>query len=61
MSTYIIIAICTLLLIAYLFDLSASKTRIPSVILLLLLGWILKQSTNFFGIHVPDLAPVAVF
>lgn len=58
MSTYIIIAICTLLLIAYLFDLSASKTRIPSVILLLLLGWILKQSTTFFGIHVPDLAPL---
>lgn len=58
MSTYIIIAICTLLLIAYLFDLSASKTRIPSVILLLLLGWILKQGTLFFGIHVPDLAPL---
>lgn len=58
MSTYIIIAICTLLLIAYLFDLSAAKTRIPSVILLLLLGWVIRQSTTFFGIHVPDLAPL---
>ena len=51
----IIITLCILLLIAYLFDLTASWTKIPSVILLLLLGWIVKEVTFFFEIKVPDL------
>ena len=51
----IIISLCILLLVAYLFDLTASWTKIPSVILLLLLGWIVKEVTVFFDINVPDL------
>ena len=38
---------CSLLLLAYVFELSSSKTRIPSVILLLSLGWGLKQLVYF--------------
>jgi Kef-type K+ transport system membrane component KefB len=56
MTSTIIISFCTLMLIAYLFDLSASKTKIPSVILLLLLGWLLHQVTEFLGIHLPDFS-----
>ncbi|MCW2119570.1 cation:proton antiporter [Flavobacterium sp. 7A] len=52
----IIISLCILLLIAYLFDLTASYTKIPSVILLLLLGWIVKEVTQFFAIPIPDLS-----
>lgn len=52
----IIISLCILLLVSYLFDLSASKTKIPSVILLLLLGWIVKEITTFFVIELPDLS-----
>jgi Kef-type K+ transport system membrane component KefB len=58
MSSHIIITICILLLIAYIFDLTSSKTRIPSVILLLLLGWGVKQITLLLGIPLPDLNPV---
>ncbi len=58
MSALIILTICSLLLIAYLFDLSASKTKIPSVILLLLLGWGVKQITMVAGISLPDLTPI---
>ena len=58
MTTNIIITLCALLLLAYLFDLSASKTKIPSVILLLLLGWGVRQGTVFFNIAPPDLTPV---
>jgi len=50
-----IIAFCTLLLISYFFHLTAAKTRIPSVILLLLLGWLLRQGTVFFEIQMPNL------
>lgn len=52
----VIITLCLLLLLAYLFDISASKTKIPSVILLLLLGWGVSQLVYFFDIAVPDLS-----
>lgn len=56
--TAIIISLCTLLLIAYLFDISSGKTRIPSVILLLLLGWGARQVVDSAAIQIPDLNPI---
>jgi Kef-type K+ transport system membrane component KefB len=55
MTAVITIAICALLLIAYVFDLTSSKTRIPSVILLLLLGWMVRQLVLYFSIEIKDL------
>jgi Kef-type K+ transport system membrane component KefB len=52
----IIIALCLLLLIAYLFDLTASRTQIPSVILLLVLGWFVRETTLLLDIELPDLS-----
>ncbi|HLD52607.1 MAG TPA: hypothetical protein VJA82_04830 [Sediminibacterium sp.] len=57
MTSAIIITFCFLLLIAYVFDISSSKTKIPSVILLLLLGWGVKQMSVFVDISLPDLSP----
>ena len=57
MTSLIIITVSTLLLAAYLFDLTSAKTKIPSVILLLLLGWVLKIVVNFLDIEIPDLTP----
>ena len=56
MTYTIIIAFCSLLLIAYIFNLTASKTNIPSVILLLLLGWGIKQFTLFSEFQLPDFS-----
>jgi len=56
MASTIIISFCILLLIAYMFDLSSSKTKIPSVILLLLLGWTLHQLTEFLNIQLPNFS-----
>lgn len=58
MSTAVIITFCVLLLIAYVFDLTAAKTKIPSVILLLVLGWTVKQLTTWFEIALPDFSPI---
>lgn len=58
MTTTIIITFCSLLLVAYLFDLTSSKTKIPSVIFLLLLGWIARQLTHFFEIKLPDFSSI---
>lgn len=58
MISTIIIIICFIFLIAYLFDLTSSMTKIPAVILLLLLGWGLKQLAILFKIDIPDLTTV---
>lgn len=58
MTTTIIITFCVLLLIAYVFDLTSSKTKIPSVILLLVLGWAVRQLTLLLDIHLPDFSPI---
>lgn len=55
MTTGIIIMLCVLLLIAYIFDVSAARTKIPSVILLLSLGWGVRQFTELIGLHIPGL------
>lgn len=58
MTVTIIIALCVLLLIAYLFDLTSSVTKIPSVILLLFLGWIARQVITFFDFHAPNFTAI---
>lgn len=58
MTIAIIITICALLLLAYVFDLTSARTKIPSVILLLLSGWLVRQLFNFLEIRIPDLTPV---
>ena len=56
MTTAVIITICTLLLLAYVFDLTSAKTKVPSVILLLMLGFVVQQLVRVFSINVPDLS-----
>ncbi|MFZ1807630.1 MAG: cation:proton antiporter [Cyclobacteriaceae bacterium] len=58
MNFAIIITICTLLLIAFVFSITAPKTKIPSVILLLLLGWIVRQLAGLFELNIPVLTPL---
>jgi len=58
MTTTIIITVCVLILLAYIFDVTSSKTKVPSVILLLLLGWLVKQISLSTGITLPNLNPI---
>lgn len=58
MTASIIITICILLLIAYVFDISSAKTKIPTVILLLLVGWIARQLADQLQLPIPDLSPI---
>jgi potassium/hydrogen antiporter len=58
MTITFIITFCVLLLIAYIFDLTSSKTKVPSVILLLLLGWSVRQLTIWLEIQLPDFSSV---
>lgn len=58
MTIPLIITICVLLILAYVFDITSSKTKIPSVILLLLLGWTVGQLSNKLEIPTPNLNPI---
>lgn len=58
MTVSIIITLSVLLLLAYIFDITASKTKIPSVILLLLLGFGVKSIADYFSIDIPNLNPI---
>lgn len=58
MTSAILIIFCTLLLVAYIFDLTSEKTKIPSVILLLILGFGLQQATTFLEVSVPDFSKI---
>lgn len=61
MNYVIIVTICALLLLAYAFTVTSNKTKIPSVILLILMGFLVKQATDFFNIVIPDLNPLLPF
>ncbi len=58
MTVTLIITLCLLILIAYAFDLSSKHTKIPTVLLLLVLGWGVHQVTDFFKLKLPDLKPM---
>jgi len=58
MTVSVIITLSILLLLAYVFDITASKTKIPSVILLLLLGCGAKLITDNLNVTIPNLNPV---
>lgn len=57
MTNTIIIIICSLILIAYLFDISAKNTKIPGVVLLLSVGIIAHITTNSLNLRIPNLEP----
>lgn len=58
MTAVIIITLSVLVLLAYIFDVSASKTKIPSVMLLLTLGLSVKLLTENLYLKIPDLSSV---
>jgi cell volume regulation protein A len=58
MTTSIIITLSVLLLLAYLFDITASKTKVPSVMMLLLMGFVVKALSEKLGIEIPNLNEV---
>lgn len=57
----IIIVICALLLLSYLGEISSERTKIPTVILLLLMGWLVRQALFLLKLGTPDLNPILPF
>ena len=59
MTTYTTLIILSgLVIFSYLFDLIAGKTKIPSVLLLLFLGIVIKQLVDYFGFKTFDFTKI---
>ncbi|WP_410478922.1 cation:proton antiporter [Pedobacter frigiditerrae] len=58
MTLPLIITICALILIAYVFDITSRHTKVPTVIFLLVIGWVLKQLIAVFDLQVVNLMPL---
>ncbi|MFZ1529414.1 MAG: cation:proton antiporter [Ferruginibacter sp.] len=54
MQIAIVITICLLLLLAYFFDVTSSRSGVPTVVFLLILGWGARQAVNSMDISVPS-------
>lgn len=51
----VVLILSILLLLSYFFELTSVKTKIPTVILLIILGWLIKQGVLFLGISLPPI------
>ena len=57
-TNYVILALCIIVLLSYLFDVSFSYSRIPGVVLLIALGIALRLTVKYIGLDIPNLKPV---
>ena len=58
MTTYIILALCILIILSYIFDITSKYSKIPGVILLIALGIGIQLLGQYTKIQIPNLKPV---
>ncbi len=58
MTNYIIIALCIIVLLAYMFDVTSKYSKIPGVILLIGLGIGIQLLVTATGLKIPNMQPI---
>jgi len=58
MTNYIILVLCVIVLLSYIFDISGRYSKIPGVILLILLGIALQVIVRPLNLKIPNLQPI---
>ena len=61
MTYYLIIALCVIVIISYIFDITHKFTKIPGVILLILTGMGINYLISYLNIEIPDLSGLLPF
>ncbi len=56
MTNYLLIALCVIILVSYIFDITSKYTKVPGVILLIITGVISRYALEYFNIAIPDLS-----
>jgi len=55
LTNYVILGLCVLVILAYIFDISFKYSRIPGVVLLIALGIAIQLIVNYTGISIPNM------
>jgi potassium/hydrogen antiporter len=58
MTNYIILALCIIVILSYIFDITSKYTRIPGVIFLILLGIGMQVFVKSTGMVMPNIRPI---
>jgi Kef-type K+ transport system membrane component KefB len=58
MTDYILLSLCVLIILAYIFDLSSKYSKIPGVVLLIALGMGIQVVAGLTSFKIPNLRPV---
>ena len=58
MTNLVILILCILVILSYLFDITARYSKVPSVILLILLGILIQIISQSLNIRIPNLRPL---
>lgn len=58
MTNYIILALCIIIILAYIFDISSRFSKIPGVMLLIALGIVIQAVSNAASLEIPNLKPL---
>lgn len=58
MTSYIIIALCIIIILSYFFDITSKYTKVPGVLLLILLGIVIRFIVNKTGFFIPNMESV---
>ena len=53
----VLIALAAIVIVSYLFNLLAKRTKVPSVLMLLGMGMILSTVGNYFSVPQPNVQP----
>ena len=57
MTNYIILALCIIVILSYLFDITSRYSKIPGVIMLIGLGILLQVLSESTGLRIPNMEP----
>ncbi|MDR2887894.1 MAG: cation:proton antiporter [Bacteroidales bacterium] len=58
LTDYVILGLCVVVLLSYLFDITFKYSKIPGVVFLIALGIVLQVIVNHTGIEIPNMRPV---
>jgi len=58
MTNYIILVLCIVIVLSYLFDISSKYSKIPAVIFLIGLGILLQVISRSTGLNIPNMEPL---
>lgn len=56
MIYYILLILCLIVLVSYLFEVTSRYSKVPGVILLMITGFALRYFTSYYELNIPDLS-----